>query len=106
MACTGRHDQQALSILQEDHCCLLMLTQTRADRRTHLTLVHCSVEPTSSSHVFLVYGEACFKDEFHPNCTHTDPGTRPLGKLFSLDLQRLMGNEWQVCLPNHVVSIL
>lgn len=56
----------------------------------------CSVEPTASSHVFLIYGEACVQDRWHPNCTHTDPGTRPLGKLFSLDINQLLGNEWQV----------
>ena len=54
------------------------------------------VEPKAASHVFLILGEACFKDAAHPNCTHTDPGTRPQGKLFSLDLERLIGNEWQV----------
>ena len=68
------------------------------------------VEPTAKSHVFLVYGEACFKDERHPNCTHTELGARPQGKLFALDLERLIGNEWQVqfvaCPENSVLSRL
>ena len=55
------------------------------------------VEPTAASHIFLVYGEACFRDEAHPKCTHTEAGQRPQGKLFSLDLEHLLGNEWQVC---------
>ena len=54
------------------------------------------MEPTLASHTFLVYGEACFKDDAHPNCTHTEVGKRPQGKLFSLDLEHILGNEWQV----------
>lgn len=62
-----------------------------------IDVISISVEPTASSHVFLIYGEACVQDRWHPNCTHTDPGTRPLGKLFSLDINQLLGNEWQSC---------
>ncbi|KAK9806438.1 hypothetical protein WJX73_007437 [Symbiochloris irregularis] len=62
-----------------------------------IDVIGIRVEPTAASHIFLVHGEACFKDDDHPNCTHTDVGTRPPGKLFSLDLQHIVGNEWKTC---------
>ena len=69
-------------------------------------LLPCRVEPSSSSHVFLVWGEACFRDERHPNCTHTEPGVPPAGKLFALDVEKLLGNEWKVgtCPPSAMCS--
>ena len=71
------------------------LVQSKTPIPNEITLVS-RVEPTLASHTFLVYGEACFKDEAHPNCTHTEAGMRPQGKLFSLDLEHILGNEWQV----------
>ena len=54
------------------------------------------MEPTAASQVFLVYGKACAKSDWHPTCTHTEEGTKPKGKLYSLDFEKILGNDWKV----------
>lgn len=59
-------------------------------------MVPCRVEPTASSQVFLVHGQACEKSDWHPTCTHTEQGTRPQGKLYALDFQEILADDWRV----------
>ena len=56
----------------------------------------CRVEPNASSHVFLVHGQACAKSEHHPTCSHTEEGTTPMGKLYAIDFEEIMAEDWRV----------
>ena len=92
---SGAHGEQPQSLVCVAACWRHDTTPKMHPRRP-LTARLRRVEPTASSHIFLVYGEACFQDERHLSCTHTQAGERPAGKMFALDLAALMGNEFKV----------
>ena len=54
------------------------------------------VEPQASSKLFIVHGKACRKGEQHPTCTHDNDFTDPAGKLYSIDIQAILGDDFRV----------
>ncbi|CAL5221253.1 g3408 [Coccomyxa viridis] len=55
------------------------------------------VEPKATSHVFVVHGQACLTTPAHPTCTHTKEGTKPVGKIYVVDLKPVLGSDWRDC---------
>ena len=45
--------------------------------------------------MFIVHGEACRKDQQHPTCSQ-DRYSSNQGRMFSLDIKGVMGNDWRV----------
>lgn len=52
--------------------------------------------PGNQNHIFLVHGIACLKTDAHPDCSFTG-GSAPVGKLFAVDIQELIGSDWKEC---------
>lgn len=62
-----------------------------------ITTLECSrVEPKATSHVFVVHGQACLTTPAHPTCTHSKEGTKPVGKIYVVDLKPVLGSDWRV----------
>lgn len=52
--------------------------------------------PGNRDHVFLVHGVACLKTDEHPDCSFTG-GRSQGGRLYSIDIQDLLGSDWKEC---------
>ena len=72
-----------------------------------LTAFVCDrVEPKASSKLFIVHGKACRKSEQHPTCTHDSDFAEPAGKLYSIDIQAILGNDFRVRAAQASLSVL
>ena len=61
------------------------------------------VEPTATSHTFMVHGEACARSAANPTCTHDKEGQIPAGKLYVVDVKAVMGTDWVVCMHHRII---
>ena len=72
--------------------CVLFTVQSSLSTTWH----GCRVEPKATSHVFVVHGQACLTTPAHPSCTHSKEGTKPVGKIYVVDLKPVLGSDWRV----------
>lgn len=63
------------------------------------------VEPKAQSDTFVVHGQACRVSDAHPTCTHNKPGQMPGGRIYTIDITDLMGDDLQVTAVLNSVSV-
>ncbi|KAL6770526.1 hypothetical protein ACKKBF_B31605 [Auxenochlorella protothecoides x Auxenochlorella symbiontica] len=61
-----------------------------------ILVTNIRVDPASAGTVFMVQGSACTRTTRHPDCTFQG-GVSPPGKLFVIDLARLLGADFRAC---------
>lgn len=55
------------------------------------------MEPSATSHIFVVHGKACKKTIDQPTCSASGQDDVPPGRMYVIDIRDIMGADWKVC---------
>eukprot|EP00884_Botryococcus_braunii_P007264 jgi/Botrbrau1/16539/Bobra.0327s0006.1 len=55
------------------------------------------VEPSATSHIFVVHGKACKQTPDQPTCSGSGQDDVPPGRMYVIDIKDVMGVDWKDC---------